>query len=473
MKCIVAFLLFFSLTAGAQQKWNLMQLVQHAMDNNITIKQTALQEKFSELSLKQSKLSLIPNANFNGGVSYSSGRNQDPTTFSLITQSYLSSNMSLQTNADIFNWFSKRNTIAANEWEVLAAKANTDKLRNDIALLVANLYLQTLLAQEQLKIINVQFEQTKAQLFNTRKLVDAGSLPELNAAELEAQAARDSANIINAKGSITQTLLSLKAYLNIDAAQAFDIETPPADKIPVLSMAELQPDIVYALAIANLPQQKFNTFKLKAAAKSAAAAKASMYPTLSASAGIGSSFNNRTKEITGSSTVNAPIGSVAVGGTNYNVFPLQPFTSYQYGKTSYFRQLDQNFRQSVGLNLSIPIFNGSAARTNWERNKLSIKNLELQQEADNQKTKQDIFVAYNNAIVALEKFNASKKSVETAERSYSFARKRYEVGMLSTFELISNQNNLLTQKFQLVLNQFDYVFKMKVLEFYRGQGLKL
>ena len=473
MKCIAAFLLFFSLTTGAQQKWSLPQLVQHAMDNNISIKQTALQEKFSELSLKQSKLSQIPNANFNGSVSYSSGRNQDPTTFSLITQSYLSSNMSLQTNADIFNWFSKRNTIAANEWELLAAKANTDKLRNDIALLVANLYLQTLLAQEQLKIINVQFEQTKAQLFNTRKLVDAGSLPELNAAELEAQAARDSANVINAKGNITQTLLSLKAYLNIDAAQAFEIETPPADKIPVLPMAELQPDVVYALAIANLPQQKYNTFKLKAAAKSTAAAKASMFPTISASAGIGSSFNNRTKEITGSNTVNAPIGSVVVGGTNYSVFPLQPFTSYQYGKTAYFRQLDQNFRQSVGLNLSIPIFNGGAARTNWERNKLTIKTLELQQEADNQKTKQDIYVAYNNAIVALEKFNASKKSVETAERSFSFAKKRYDVGMLSTFELISNQNNLLTQKFQLVLNQFDYVFKMKVLEFYRGQGLKL
>ena len=75
---------------------------------------------------------------------YGNGRNQDPTTFSLITQSYLSANMQLQSSADIFNWFSKRNTIAANEWELQAAKANTDKLKNDIALSVANLYLQIL-----------------------------------------------------------------------------------------------------------------------------------------------------------------------------------------------------------------------------------------------------------------------------------------------------------------------------------------
>ncbi|MFZ4772038.1 MAG: TolC family protein, partial [Ferruginibacter sp.] len=163
---------------------------------------------------------------------------------------------------------------------------------------------------------------------------------------------------------------------------------------------------------------------------------------------------------------------VNVGGTDYNVFPFQPFTSYQYGNNPYFNQLNENFRQSIGLSLSIPLFNGGAARTNWERNKLTVRNLQYQVEAGNQQTKQDIYLAYNNAIVAFEKFNASKKAVESAERSFSFAQKRYEVGMLSTFELISNQNNLLTQKFQYVLNEFDYVFKMKVLEFYRGQGLK-
>ena len=143
------------------------------------------------------------------------------------------------------------------------------------------------------------------------------------------------------------------------------------------------------------------------------------------------------------------------------------------GKTSFFPQLSDNFRKSIGLSLSIPIFNGASARTAWERSKLTITNLEYQKQIDNQKTKQDIYTAYNNAIVALEKFNASKKSVETAERSFSFAKKRADVGMLSTFELITNQNNLFTAKLQNVLDQFDYVFKMKVLEFYKGQGLKL
>ena len=462
--------LAFTNSAKAQEKWSLLKCIEYAMANNISIKQVDLQSKISALQLRQSKLSQIPSLNFSGGPAFGNGRNQDPTTFSLITQSYLSANMNLQSNADIFNWFSKKNTIAANEWELQAAKANTDKLKNDIALSVANAYLQILLNMEQEKIASVQLQQSNAQLYNTRKLVDAGNLPELNAAELEAQVARDSANVISAKGNISQSILNLKSLLAIDAAAAFDVETPPVEKIPVEKIADLQPESVYALAMANMPQQRFNEFKIKAAQKTTAAAKGNLYPTLSMFGNLGSSFNNRAREITGVTYSNATIGKVIVGGIPYDVYA--PFPDYESQKQSFFSQIDQNFRQSIGINLSIPIFNGNNARTNYERSKISITSQQLQKEADAQKLKQDIYQAYNAAVVALEKINASKKSMETAERTYSFAKKRYDVGLLGTFELITNQNNLFRTKLEYALNQFDYVFKMKVLEFYKGQGLK-
>ena len=465
-------LLLAASTAKAQEKWSLLKCIEYAMANNISIKQVDLQSKTAELTLKQSKYGQLPNLSFTGGPAFNNGRNQDPTTFSLITQSYLSANVQLQSSAEIFNWFSKRNTILANEWELKATKANTDKLKNDIALSVANSYLQILLAMEQENIAGVQLQQSKAQYLNTRKLVDAGNLPELNAAELEAQVARDSSNVISAKGSVTQSMLSLKSLMALDAAAAFEIETPPVDKIPVEKIADLQPESVYALAMANMPQQRYNDFKLNAAQKTSAAAKGNLYPSFSVYGSLGSGFNNRAQEITGSAKTNAPLGLVTVNGTPYSVFPLQPFTDYSYGKQAFFSQLNQNFRQSVGLSVSIPIFNGLGTRTNYERSKVSIKNQQLQKEADDQKLKQDIYQAYNAAVVALEKYNAGKKAVETAERSYYYAQKRYEVGLTATFELITNQNNLFTVKLQNALNQFDYVFKMKVLEFYKGQGLK-
>jgi len=471
---IIAVLLLFTLPVSAQKKWNLAQCIEYAMSNNITVKQTDLQTTLAELTYKQSKLSQYPNASFSAGPSYNSGRNQDPTSFSLITQSYLSANMQLQTSAEIFNWYSKKNTIAANQWEVAAAKAGTDKLKNDIALTVANAYLQILLAKEQEKIAGVQLQQSQAQLLNTRKLVDAGALPELNASELEAQVARDSATVISAEGAVQQNILNLKAYMAIDAAEPFEVDTPPVDLIPVEKIGDLQPDAVYAMAIANMPQQKANDFKLKAAKKMADAARGNMYPTISMYGSLGSGYNSRAQEITGSTLIlNQPVGTVTVGSTIYDVFPVQPFTNYNYDKTAFVRQLNQNFRQSIGINISVPIFSGGSLRTAYEKSKVNIKNQELQIQLDDQKLKQDIYQAYNAAKVALEKFNASKKSMQTAERSFSFSQKRYDVGLLSTFELITNQNNLFRAKLEYALDQFDYVFKMKVLEFYRGQGLKL
>jgi outer membrane protein len=163
-------LLFTHQVILAQDKWDLRRAVEYALINNISVKQEDVQARLTALQLKQSKLSQYPSANLSGNVGYSSGRNQNPVTFDLITQGYLFSNYSLQTGIDIFNWYSKKNSIAANEFETKAAFANIEKLRNDIALNVAGAYLQTLLALEQINVSEIQVEQTKAQLQNTRKL---------------------------------------------------------------------------------------------------------------------------------------------------------------------------------------------------------------------------------------------------------------------------------------------------------------
>lgn len=471
MRYIILILLPFIIlcnTANAQQTWDLRKIVDYAIANNISIKQADVQAGISQLLYKQSKLGLYPNASLNGNVSYNAGPSQD-ASFNIVNQGYFGSSLQLQTSADIFNWFSKKNNILANQWEFEAAKASSDKLKNDIALTVANNYLQILLAKEQEKIAQVQLQQTQAQLGYTRKLVNAGSLPELNASELEAQEARDSANFISARGSVAQATLVLKSNMNIDAAAPFEVAVPPVEQIPIENIADLQPDAVYALAMVNLPQQRVNDFKLRAAQKAAEAARGNMYPTFSAFGSLGTGFNSRTNHVTGFTPYTDTIGRVSVSG--------QPVTRDigipKYSKTAFFNQYDQNFRQSVGVGASIPLFNGAQLRTNWERSKLNIRNVELQKERDNQQIKQDIYQAYNAAMVALEKFNASEKSVTASQRTYDFAQKRYTVGMLSTFELITNQNNLFRAKLENVLNQFDFVFKMKVLEFYRGQGLKL
>src|SRR5688572_1770132 len=275
---LILFCTLFQL-AQAQDKWDLKRSVEYALANNISVKQADIQSRFAELTLKQGRLSQYPSLNLSGSVGYSSGRNQDPTTFDLITTGYLSSGFQLQSGVDLFNWFSKRNTIAGNALDAEAARASVEKVKNDIALNVAVAYLQVLLAREQANVSLVQVQQTEAQLRNTRRLVEVGSLPELNSAELEAQLARDSSTLVTTQATAIQSVLQLKALLNVDAAAPFDVVTPPVDQIPVESLSELQPDVVYALALQNLPQQRVNDFRIKAADKYVEASRGAMYPT--------------------------------------------------------------------------------------------------------------------------------------------------------------------------------------------------
>jgi outer membrane protein len=139
----------------------------------------------------------------------------------------------------------------------------------------------------------------------------------------------------------------------------------------------------------------------------------------------------------------------------------------------YGSQLTDNFSNNIGLSLSVPIFNGRSARTNWQKQKLNVQNLVLQQELDNMTLKQDIYTAYTDAVTSMQKFNASSKAVAAAQKAFDFAQKRFDVGLLNTIDLLTNQNNLFRAKIDMLSAQYDYVFKMKLLEFYRGQGLKL
>ena len=473
----LAIIIGYSQIGNAQQKWNLQTIVDYAMANNINVRLSDVQQKVAAINYKQSKLSLYPNANFNTNSAVNAGNNQDPVTFNRINQTYLSAGFQLQSSADIFNFYSKRNTVIANNYENQAAVAATEKIKNDIALSAANAYLQILLSREQENITLLQIQQTTSQLNITRKQVDAGALPELNATQLEAQLALDSVNYITAKGNTTQAILILKSNLNIDAAAPFEVDTPPIDKIPVEPIGGLQPDYVFSLAIKNLPQQRFNDLKLLAAQKNVAASKARTLPALSAFGSIGTSYiAARTPAFAPVFTGFQPNGqTVNVSGTNYVVnAPTFSLAQNGFNKTGDFSgQVTDNLQKSFGLSISVPIFSGGSLKSNYERSKLNINTIQLQKEQDNQKLKQDIYQAYNAALIALEKFNASKKSIDINELNLNFATKRFNVGMLGTFDLITTQNNLLRAKLEYAQNRFDYVFKMKVLEFYKGMGLKL
>ncbi len=460
-------------TAFSQEKWDLQKCVSYAVSNNISVKQADLQSRFSALDVRRNELSRYPDLNLQGNTGYRFGRSENPTTGVLEDNNFLSSGLQLQTNVTLFNWYSKKFTTESARLFNQADRAQVKKVQDDVALNVAVGYLQTLLAKEQVKIAAIQVQQTVAQYEVTRKRVNAGDLPELNAAELEAQVARDSSSLITAQSQVQQQLLQLKAILNLDAAAPFDIAEPPVEKIPVEPLAELQPDRVFQLALVNLPQQQVNELRLRANQEAVKAARGSMYPTLSAYGALGSNYVNIATPQQLEVVPSKPTGAtVLVNGIPYDV--VAPGVNVvNMGVTPYGRQLRNNFGQNIGLAVSVPIFSGGALRTNWERSRLTVQQSQLDIESSNQTLKQDIYTAYNDAMAAMQKFTANQKAVTAAEKAFDFSQKRYNLNLVSTYDLLNSQNNLLRARTELLYAQFDYVFKMKLLEFYKGQGLKL
>ena len=246
----------------------------------------------------------------------------------------------------------------------------------------------------------------------------------------------------------------------------------PIDKIPVEKLADLQPESVYSLALANQPLQKEDELLVQSGRSSVKATRGSMYPTLSLSGSIGSSYFSSAQQFvqTPYSLIDT-VGHVVGSGTGV-VTTINGFNTGQKN-IPYYNQLNQNFGQSLGLSLNVPIFNSGTLKTNYERSKLNLRNTELQRDQDNLTLKQNIYQAYTAAAEALQKFEANKISVASTQKSFDFAQKRYNVGMLNTIDLLTQENNFFNAKINLLTSQFDYVFKMKVLEFYKGLGIKL
>ena len=473
----------FCQPALAQDKWDLKKCVDYAWAQNISVRQTDIQARVAELSYRQLQTSQYPNINLTNATGTNFGRAVDPTSNLFVNNTLLFQQFNFNISGLIYNWGNTRNSIIGARYNSSAASKEVERVKNDIGLTVATTYLQVLLAKEQVKITEQQMKLTASRLQDTRKRVDAGQLPELNALELDAQYARDSATYISAIMSAEQNLLTLKATLNLDAATPFDIVEPPVDKIPVENIADLNPESVYESALQTQPLQQANELRLKALQYNLKAAKASLYPSVSWFGGLGTNFANPNIKISdikfnGYQTPNllSPIVNTGTG-----IFPVQqPDLTIVQGKknfnemwTGWGTQMQDNFRQNIGLQINVPILNGGTARTNYKRIQYDIQSAEWVKKQSNQRLKNDIYLAYQAAVNALNRFRASQKTKTLSEKSFALAQKRYDAGLLQPIEYITIQNNLFRANIQTAADHFDFVFRMKVLEFYKGLGLSL
>jgi len=464
--------LFFLILIGttqlfqSQTSWDLQQCINYAVSHNISLKQSALNNELNKVNTDQSKASVLPTINLGASHTYNFGKNIDRFTNTFANTMVLSQNFWISSNVVLWSGLSQYNNIKANEYRYLSGMENVKQLQYDLSLNVANAYITVVFADEILKISQNQLEISKEQLERTQKLVNAGSLAKSVEYDIKAQLANEEVNVTTADNNYQLALLNLKQLMNLDSVQGFSVLRPNVD---VQGAALLSNDVqaIYEIALKNQPAIKSGEYAIMSAEKSLQSSKGRVSPTISLNASLGTGTSGLAKDITGVSFTGYQLSGI----TNKGDSVYSPITEVQTKQTPFADQFKNNVNKAIGFTLTIPLFNGLQTYSSIKTAKINTLNARFTQDLARQNLYKTIAQAYANARAALNKYNATKASVEAAAESFKYAQQKFNAGAITAFDFSSAKNRLFAAESNLTQSKYDYLFKLKVLDYYQGKPL--
>ena len=466
---LVCFLLL-SFQGKAQESWSLQKCIEYALENNISVKQNELNADLAKENYNQSIANMAPSLNAGASHSYNWGQRIDPFTNTFATNRVRSNNLYLSSQVTLFSGLQLQNTLKQNSLNYMAGKYDVEKMKNDIVLNVATAYLNVLFAQELLSVAKTQKSITEAQVSRTQKLVDAGTLPQGNLLDLQAQLASDELNEVNTQNQLDIALLTLSQLMNIKVGSDFSIVRPLLE-MPSNPMIAESPEQIYQFALNNQPSIKSAETKVLSAEKGVKIAKGTAYPSITLSGSIGSGYSGLSQKVVGyeqgtPGIIGYTADTVPVYSVSSSVIPITE-------KTPFGEQLKNNVNENLGFNLNIPIFNGWQSHNAISRAKIAKQNAEYTLRLSEQNLRQTIEQAHVDAQSALKQFYATQKTVEALSQAFDYAEKRFNVGALNSTDYNTAKNRFNNSQSDLLRNKYNYIFKSKVLDFYMGKPITL
>ncbi|MFH4968545.1 TolC family protein [Gaetbulibacter sp. M240] len=443
MKRIIntAFLLLLTGTLavvhGQQTKWTLEACVDHAIKNNISVQQSLLDQSQADVDESQARSNFLPNLNANASYNINTGANINPASNQFENTTFRSASGGVSSGINIFSGLQNWKTLQRAKLNQMASAYRLDKMKDDISLLVANSFLQILANKEQLKVVKGQNRITKENITNTKELVNSGVLPEGDLLELQATDATQEQQIIQAENALFISKLGLAQTLQLEDYESFDIVDVDYGLIPGTILEE-RPKVIADKAKTVVNDVKIADANLELAQKDLELAKSGLYPTLSGFV----SYNTRW-----SSTQTNPF-------TNENIAFLDQL--YLFDGTA------------VGLRLNVPIFNQFQTGNDIKRNKINVERLRLQKKQAELDLESTVYQAYNDAVNAKKTYSAAIKTEEARRLAFNYAEDRYEVGLSNAFDLNQSRVQYDNAQSDVIRSKYDFIFKLKVLEFYFG-----
>lgn len=428
--------LAFSATAQDAGLWTLRRCIDYALQNNIQIKTQEVALETAEASLEQAKAAQYPTLNF----SSSFGANfHNVNTYNEYMEKTagvsVSNNFGLNSGLTLYQGGRLRNTVKQSQVQRDATELDTEQARIDLEISVAQAFLQVLYNHEALDLNRQAEELSARQVERGEQLFQAGSISRVELAQLKSQHSSDQYQTVSAENTLEASRLKLKQLLELGLDQPFDIQYPPVDDAvvgaPIPELAE-----VYAEALATLPQMRSSALDIESADLAVKIAKGSAMPSISMNAGLSTGYSS---------------------GTG----------------VTYFDQLGNKLGESLGLNLSLPIFNNKQVRTNVRRAELQLENARLQDENTRKQLLSTLESLRNDAVSAQQRYIASKAQLEASTESFRLVTEQFKAGIKNTVELLNEKNNYLNALSQQLQAKYQALLAEKLLERYMNQPIDL
>lgn len=416
--------------SAQDKKWTLEECVDYAIKNNISIKQSELDLKTSDVEKMEAIGGFLPTLSANANYSMNTGASINPVTNQFQNQTFKSFSASANSGVVLFNGLANWKTLQRSKLNQIANTYRLDKMKDDIALSIANSYLQILFNKEQLKVLINQNTITKENLIRTQQLIDAGSLPAGDIYELQATDATQQQQIISTENTLLISKIALSQIMLINDYSTFDISDEVID-LPLTDLSNETQQTILLKAKESVNDIKIALSNVGIAKKDVSISRSSYLPTLSAFIG----YNTRWSEST-------------------------PF--------NFADQLSLFDGTAIGLQLSVPILNGLSTRGRVQRAKINQERSEYQLQQAELDLESNVYQAYNDVINAKKSYEAAQKTLNARNQAFNFSKERYEVGLLNTFDFSQSSIAFDNAQSELLRTKYDYIFRTKILEFYFG-----
>lgn len=464
---IYTIILLMGLVGYAQnqikESYSLEDCIGLALENNLDIKSTQLRASSAKINFQQSKADILPVLNGGYNIGVNNGRSIDPFTNDFINQELTFSNVRLNLDVTIFNGFRLINTLKQQRLNKLASELELEEAKQNLILEVTLAYLQVLNSRDVLALSVKRLEATTNQFKRQENLYKEEVGNPADFADIKGQKTFDETNILNSESALNNVKINLIRLLNLKEDLAID----PKDILLDFERYELSSEEVFNDALNNLATFKAKELRVKAAKKGISIAKAQFTPQISIFGGLNTNYSSVAQTFTETGSNIVQTGDfVTVNNTDLSVLTNQ--TSFDAEKIGYTDQLDNNLSTVIGVSVNVPLFNGFRAKNNVALEKIKAEESLIELDRAEQDIKNAIAQVHFDMEATYKRHQSLLKQVEAYEESYRINEIRFNNGASNFLAYITSKNNLDNAKTNLINAKYEYLLRVRVLEYYRG-----